>query len=79
MTSAGTWFDGRKLPGKPLPITPDQRHRARLTLARHARDADDLRHLLDVTGLWPAQDAAASEPSEPSRAWGGFIRKRNHA
>ncbi len=33
--------------------TPDQRHRARLTAARHATGLDDLAALLDMLGLFP--------------------------
>lgn len=49
--------------GRVPPATADHRAQARLTVARHARDADDLRHLLDVLALWPAQDAAAAQES----------------
>ncbi len=34
-----------------LDITPEQYRKAALTLARHARDADDLRELLYAAGL----------------------------
>lgn len=46
------------------PVTITQRHKARLTTARYARDTDDLRRLLDVLGLWPAADhqPAAKQP-----------------
>lgn len=38
------------------PRTPAERARARLTAARYAHNATDLRHLLDVLDLWPASD-----------------------
>jgi len=37
-----------------LPKT--DRHKARHTTARLAKDTDDLHYLLDVLGLWPNQD-----------------------
>lgn len=45
------------LPLPPVPPgTVEERARARLAAAALARDADDLRFILDVLALWPAQD-----------------------
>jgi len=38
------------------PGTVEERTKARLTAARFARDADELRTLLDMLALWPNQD-----------------------
>jgi hypothetical protein len=42
--------------GEPGRISADQVRRARLAVARNARDADDCRQLLDMLGLVPDDD-----------------------
>jgi hypothetical protein len=42
--------------GDPTRISADQVRRARLAVARNARDADDCRQLLDMLGLVPDED-----------------------
>ena len=42
--------------GEPARITPDQVHRARIAVARGARDVDDCKMLLDMLGLVPDDD-----------------------
>lgn len=37
--------------GEPARITPEQVHRARIAVARGARDVDDCKMLLDMLGL----------------------------
>lgn len=52
------WFSGDALPRlrQSGGSSRDQRARARLAAARLARDADDLRLILDMLELWPADD-----------------------
>jgi hypothetical protein len=45
--------------GEPGRISADQVRRARLAVARNARDADDCRQLLDMLGLVPDEDGTA--------------------
>lgn len=47
--------------GQPDTGPVETRHRARLAAAQHAHDAKDLRHLLDVLGLWPASDTPGDD------------------
>lgn len=42
--------------GNPNTAALTTRGKARRTLAANAHNADDLKHLLDVLGLWPHQD-----------------------
>jgi hypothetical protein len=41
-----------------------KRDAARLTVARQARDANDLKQLIDMLGLWPHQDDAAEQTAQ---------------
>lgn len=46
--------------GEPAGITAEQVHRARIAVARGARDADDCRQLLEMLGL--VSDEEGGEP-----------------
>lgn len=59
-----------------MPVGTDEsqdaavRRRARLTVARNAANADELRHFLNLLDLWPAQDTdeyptVAPKPLDP--------------
>lgn len=50
-----------------------ERQAARLTVARFALDAQDLRGLLDCLGLWRADDAVMSALT-PTPSWDGGRR-----
>lgn len=73
-----TWFDGRATHLPPKRGSVEERHRARLTMARNASGPDDLRELLDLAGLWPAQDAdAITESTSTPIVWGAdYIARR---
>ncbi|QGK71706.1 hypothetical protein GIY23_21255 [Allosaccharopolyspora coralli] len=45
--------------GEPARITPEQVHRARIAVARGARDVDDCKMLLDMLGLSGDEDGEA--------------------
>lgn len=42
--------------GETSRVSEEQVHRARLAVARNARDVDDCRELLDMLGLAPGED-----------------------
>jgi hypothetical protein len=53
-----------------VPRTVAERGRARRVVARFATDAEDLKYLLNLTGLWPRDDAEAL-PLTPTPSWDG--------
>lgn len=50
--------------------TVAERDRARRAVAGAATDAEDLKYLLSVTGLWPTGDVEA-QPLSPAPSWDG--------
>lgn len=62
--------------GIPHGGTVDERHRARITTARRAADAADLRYLLDALALWPQQDGEARSAYDGLIVWGADVHAR---
>lgn len=71
------FFDRDPPVGPVAPRSTDERHAARLTVARNARDADELRRLLDILGLWPADDGQPTITAPAPEFVGGY-RLRSH-
>jgi len=78
VTSAG-WFDGRViLDARNNNISPErataiwmERDAARRTASRYARDAPDLRMILDALDLWPSGDTGHGNGDDEQVRAGG--------